>query len=487
MDPSEFAAFGYNVGMPMIPGMGGMGGGMPGFNAQGGLALGGNSPENSIGGGGMLGFMSGGNTPQDRGFGISAPTPMQPYYTGGGLNPGNPYGYESTNLSQPGTGEQFFQATGGNYMESGQGEKAWDQYGGHYSAPGQAENFYQQNQQKWTGPGARAQAYANNQGVYNTPGTGETTGQNIVDKYGFGGTPKVSQNSQDWWKQTQANMPRIDTEAGLDPYYKNAEKRSLESLSRQQAARGVYGSTAALNDTQRAITDLNAERANREADYNLRAIGEQRAWAGLGGQLAGSADQNSLMQSQNEMNWMNNLNNWAHGVQDQQQDRAQQGLNAAFGLDSADLAGLNAGWNASLGAQQMGNDRVGQALAGANQAQNQTMGRLGQGQQAAMGSQSAQQGRSQQLFENNLAVADRQAQAAQQAYENMFREQQQLLDSAIAAELGLSAEALNQSYRTQQGVKDDSQWLMDMASGVMGGFGGGGGGGAAGMLGGLLG
>ena len=85
--------------------------------------------------------------------------------------------------------------------------------------------------------------------------------------------------------------------AGLDPYYERAHERGQERLDRAMAARGLYGSGAALEGSRDLAADLAAAQANREADFALRSIAEQR----LG---AGQADATSRGISQDDLSWM---------------------------------------------------------------------------------------------------------------------------------------------------------------------------------------
>ncbi len=91
-------------------------------------------------------------------------------------------------------------------------------------------------------------------------------------------------------QQLNASRPDIAADPGLGPYYENAERRALESIDQASAAAGGYGSSMAGDQRSEAITNLNAERANREADYNLRRLAEQRMFdtAAMQGALGAS-------------------------------------------------------------------------------------------------------------------------------------------------------------------------------------------------------
>ena len=130
------------------------------------------------------------------------------------------------------------------------------------------------------------------------PGGGQQFVSNLQSQYGgmIGGANPTAHAYQ----QFQQNRPDIRQDAGLDPYYQNAQRRALEGINQNAASRGAYGSSAALAGGQEAITNLAAEQANREADYHLRRMGEQRGWESLAGQLAGQ-------QSASQLGWAQGL------------------------------------------------------------------------------------------------------------------------------------------------------------------------------------
>lgn len=263
-DPNTFNGNGqWSPGQQPNSGNGGPMGALQG--GQGGVndmlfGLGGDMPM-----GGMLnGLLSGGNTPQQRGFGIQEPTPFQPYSPGGGLQ------FQTTD---PYAGQRG--AVGKDGMT--QAPVGWDQTG-----PGVAEQWQQGNQQKFLAPTQQQQFYDETKGA-------------------------LSQN--------------------LDPYYNNAERRATEAINQQMGSRGLFNSSAALGQSAEAITNLEAEKANREGQYGLQR-------AGLMGSLAGGADQSTLA----------NLGagfSAAQTAQEDQAQRAQQFLQNVMGM-AAPVSGMAA-------------------------------------------------------------------------------------------------------------------------------------------------
>jgi len=182
-----------------------------------------------------------------------------------------------------------------------------------------------------------AQYYDNNKNVWQSPTFGEVNNQGLVSEYSDpNNRPAVSNNSQDWFAQYAGSMPNIDTDPGLDPYYNNAEKRSTEAINQAVAARGAYGSSAANDQISRGITDLEADKAKNEANYNLARLGEQRQWQGLGGQLAGQSDNNSLQRNQEEQQWAQLLSRLGIDASQLGLQRTNAGADAASNATGAE-------------------------------------------------------------------------------------------------------------------------------------------------------
>lgn len=365
-----------------------------------------------MGGGGMLGFMSGGNTPQDRGFGIQNPGSFAPYQSSPGMGGANTAGLQSLDISGPGASELFY----GNNQDA-------------YQTPGQTENWWNRNQ-----------------GQFGQAGTGETYANAALNRY-FGREPQGTNIQQQTYDQFQQDRPNIATDPGLSPYYANARKVGQEALNNQMAARGGFNSSAGLDQLNTFNQGLAGDQANREAQYNLQRLGEQRAWDQLGGQLASGLDQNALANSQNQMGWAQALGGLANQGQGMQLSRLNAGMS---GAGNADTAMLN---------------------------------RLNQGMSAANTTQQNQMQRAQQLFGNQMTLGGALSDMAGNTYNQMLGSDQQLMDAAMASEMGLANEATNQGYRGQQ---QNRQGLSDAMSIVgMGGLGGGGGGGGS-LLGGII-
>jgi hypothetical protein len=343
--------------------------------------------------------LSGGNTPQQHGYGISSPMQFVGYDSGPGLGQPNTQGLGSLDMT----------------------------------GPGAAENMFSQLQGRMTAPNQAGQFWGQNQGQMQQPGMGEGYASGVMGRY-QDGTPGVTQNAGDAWSAFQGAKPDLMADPGLGAYYERAKERTLADLGKQQSARGVYGSSTGMDHAGQAITDLEADRAKNEAQYQLQRAGEQRGWESLGGQLASSADAASRAASQNELDWTSGLGSLAFGGQNAMQGRLGQGFDMARGVDQNNM--------------------------------NQWLGTMG----AANMAQNAQQGRGQQLFNNQMMMGDRMAGMAMDAYGNMIQDDWDLMNSAMGMELGLGAEALGQDYRQQERIKNDGSWAADMFGSFMGGL-----------------
>lgn len=168
----------------------------------------------------------------------------------------------------------------------------------------------------FSGQGVGEQVFQNQQAGWQAP-----TQSGQVARQGI---PQLQQG------QTRAADAYDTFKAGpqdFSPYYDRAKERTLGSMNDQAAARGAYGSSQTMNNLQDASVAIDAEQANREAQYNLQR-------AGVAGQLGASADQQGLnrfgMQGQlagqadaSEMNRMQGYQSAALGAQDARRARGR--------------------------------------------------------------------------------------------------------------------------------------------------------------------
>ena len=285
-------------------------------------------------GGPMESIMGGGNTPYAHGYGMGAPGDFQGYQTGPGIqDPEGYFGAQGGDLTKRGIGENYFGATAGGYV-----------------APSMSESY----------------------------------AANALNKYGASGTPSGTDYQGQNFGHFSATRPDVSAEPGLDKYYDRAVQRSTTDINNQLAARGMYGSSGGVGRLEDAVTDLRADQAKNEAQYNLQKLGEQRGWEGLAGQLAGGADQNSLNRSGNELSWLRGL--------------------GGLGSD-ADMFGLQ---------------------------------RTQAGQNAANATQGLEQGRFQSLLNNEMGMGNTMSGLMGNAYGDMLQNDQQLMGDSMGMGMGLA-------------------------------------------------
>lgn len=179
--------------------------------------------------------------------------------------------------------------------------------------------------------------YSNNSSAYQTPSFGEVNNQGLVGHYSNPtNRPQLTNNAQGWFEQYSGQMPNLSANPGLGPYFDNAKARAAESIDAAAGARGNYGSSAAIDQNARAFTDLEGQRALKEADYALQRAQEDRQWQSLGGQLAGSADAGARAMSQDEQNWAGLLSSLGVDASRLGLDRTNAGMDAALGAQGAE-------------------------------------------------------------------------------------------------------------------------------------------------------
>jgi hypothetical protein len=277
--------------------------------------------------------------------------------------------------------------------------------------PGQKQTQMEGQDFSKLGPGERN--WQNNQGVYNAPSFGEVNTQGLVGHYSNpANQPQVTNNSQNWFTQYQGTMPNIASDPGLAPYFDNAKDRAAESINLAAASRGNYGSSAAIDQNARAFTDLEGQRALKEADYNLQRLGEQRAWQSLGGQLAGSADASSRGASQDQQQWAQLL--------------------SSLGID----------------ASRLGLDRT------------------NAGQDAANSAQGFQRQRGQDFFSNQMAVGDRLADLMKSVYLPALDNDQEMMEVANSGGVAEGNQRLANETANAKTASDSLQTAFSIYNGL---------------------
>lgn len=259
--------------------------------------------------------------------------------------------YNATRTTQPGGGpttNQFAQTGGGVQMPQTpsappQQWSNWSQMD-EYQRPPQAQGPLDNTQGFMNGPGYGEQWWLQNNSRYGQPTQSSQYWNSVQGK--IQGGPQAGQNSAvqqafgDYYQKpggTYSEQLYNQGGGNLDAYYNRASQMGQERLDQAMAARGLFNSGAALDESREFQKGLVAEQANREADYR----------AGLAGQADTSASQQ-----------LSNMFNMGRGVQDDRFRADQMGLDylqAGAGMagmaDNQNLSYLNAGRDSAFGAQ----------------------------------------------------------------------------------------------------------------------------------------
>ncbi len=322
-------------------------------------------------------------------------------------------------------------------------EAAYGKYAGQLGQAGRTENYATQNVGQFQQP-SRAEAYAGNPNAFNQA-AGSTAGaytfgqaapalggQSAQER--FAGAQNIDQTmgataSGQYWNSLQGgnNLPAQDMSA----YYDRARETGSAGLDKAAAARGMFGSTAALDQQRQLQADIGGQQARDEAQYGLQRAGLQH---NIMGGAAGQADTAGLGRYNTLLG--------AAGASD-------QGLLARLGLmgnlgGAADSAGLSK-YLGQFGVQQGGDAgqiaRFGAGLSGVQAADQGMLGRLGTLGQGAASSDAGRTGRI-GMFSDPLGNLTAGASGiVGKAYEGMLGTDQGYID--MATQLGLGAGAQN--------------------------------------------
>lgn len=143
-----------------------------------------------------------------------------------------------------------------------------------------------------TSPGEYEQWQQNQQGQFMGPSAGQTQNAGMQGYLGSQTNAQGVSNS-------------LQAQPNFDAFYDRARERQAGGMNDQMAARGGYGSSAGMDMMMQGQSDLNAQQANREADYmqahqgqRITAAGQadsaNAAQRGLGIQGASAADASGL-------------------------------------------------------------------------------------------------------------------------------------------------------------------------------------------------
>lgn len=165
-------------------------------------------------------------------------------------------------------------------------------YGMDQTNPGVQEQFWNQNQNLWT------------KGAFQGPGQGEQ-----------------------FWNQVAGNFNTAGGNGNLQPQfdaaYDRAKEKAVGTANQQAAARGVYGSSAALNNVGNVAADIEAARAKEATNFALANAANQRSQLGQYGDLAFRAQDANIANRGFDLNSLNSAYNASGAAQGQRDQRIQ--------------------------------------------------------------------------------------------------------------------------------------------------------------------
>lgn len=278
--------------------------------------------------------------------------------------------YQTGVFNSPGYDEQWYREHAKDYDQPSAAEQYWNGMSGQFAAGPERATGAQKGYDTWfdtlstpgfTAAGAGTPHGTNYGGAaYGQRETGPSRSEVFMDsggpvfsKYGEGsygaGANRTTFDTGRTFDRffeplsQESNSERLyGTDPGLGNYYDRASEVGTEKLRNAAAARGMFNSGTSMDEERELAKDLGAERANREADYMLRAAGqsdsERRARMGLAGELANAADTTSLGRSANERSWVGMLDD--NSIRREQEKRAGREFADTFGANR-DIRNMN--------------------------------------------------------------------------------------------------------------------------------------------------
>lgn len=273
-------------------------------------------------------------------------------------------------------------------------------FGFDQTMPGVEEQMWANNQDLWfKTPGV--DWVNDNMGQFQDPWTGEQTNQRLL------GTIAQPGQGQDYWAGIQGGMNQptaaeqaisggyrgpnnaqtaFDAMQGRipgslqpqwDAYYDRMAQKNMANVNAQSAARGSYGSNAALNGAIGAGLDAEALRAKDSAQFALDDSANQRAWmdsystAGRNADLSGQSQfQSNLDAAKYGLDKTKAYGDLAFRAEEMGFNKNKALSDIAFGIDEAKGKRLQQGADIGLAADQVYGGRLSGAFGAAGNAQN---------------------------------------------------------------------------------------------------------------------
>jgi hypothetical protein len=345
---------------------------------------------------------------------------------------------QPTNQQAPAQASQYpnqWSLQGGFDMSGpGAAEDAYARYGSQLAAPGATEAYAGANT-----PGSARSQTASGQyaGTYN-PMAGQSALQGIAGQGGAGqDAAQAATASGQYWNslQGQSNVPK-----DMGAYYDRQYEKGAQRINNQAGARGMYNSSAALDQQTQFASDLGGQQARDEAQYGLQSSDlNNRIMSGA----ASAADSAG----------MSRYNSGANVAQAAGAEGTSRYLAGLQGAGQADTAGLG---------------MYGAGLQGAQASDNALTGRLGLLGQGAMGADQSRQGRVGSVYNNLSGLAGDLSGVAGASYADGLAADQGLYDMGQQMSLGAGLANLtgvqNQSALNMAGAQAVGQGATNAAT-----------------------
>lgn len=374
---------------------------------------------------------------------VFPPDPKQQVgYNGGYYNPTTaPYGYD---MSSPGVQEQFWENNQHLWMQSPQLD--W------------INSLLPQFEDPWYGEAWNQQ----NMGGIGAPGAGQQYWNSIAGQQNMM-TPAQSRVSQGYTGKNRADeafgqfkgaMPG-SLQPAFDAYYDRMGDKAMSKVNSQAAARGVYGSNSALNNSIGAGIDVEAMRAKAGTDFSLADSANQLNWmtglsnAGRAADLSGTdAFRANIDAAKSDLDRTKTLGDLAFAAEEMDLEKKKTQSDIAFGIDERKQGRLDSGISTGLALDQQYLSRLRDAYGAAGDAQNQREDRIGD------------------LYDDVGGLSNDAANFFSRHYDKILGGDQALSDQEIQTMIAQMAQQQGWDTRTQERVFRDVTGFIDSLSGA---------------------
>ncbi|MEE9219993.1 MAG: hypothetical protein V3U34_00450 [candidate division NC10 bacterium] len=232
-------------------------------------------------------------------------------------------------------------------------------------------------------------------------------------------------------------------DSGLDPYFKEQTRRSMEAMDRQAAAMGLTGSTAQAEMKQGALEGLAAEQARQESAYRMQLLQEQRGYEESIMKAAGQ-------EGQATSRWYQDIGTYAARVEE-------------LGIMSAESAGKLA--------VVMDRDSFGRVVEATNAAQSQDQLLINGIQTGTLSAQAASKAlldSNEMFFRHLMEATGMAASVLMPIQQQMIQDAADIADAIASGDIARATELVNQQQGRRDYVIDTAGTVMQASSGGVG-------------------